>query len=113
MLLHNLRKELTGKKLVLMVDNTSLFYSMAKHWGSELMMPCIYEMCYLMMEYKIQIWFEWMPTEANKLADSLSRFDFVGVRKWVRLLGIKVNPHKTELVYHFKLKYRELSFMHS
>ena len=113
MLLHNLKDILTGKKLVLMVDNTSLFYSMAKHWGSELMMPCIYEICYLMMEYKIQVWFEWIPTEANKLADSLSRFDFECFWKWVRLHGIRVNPFKTELVYHFNLKYRDLIFRHS
>ena len=113
MLLHNLRKDLTGKKLVLMVDNTSLFYSMAKHWGSERMMPCIYEICYLMMEYKIQIWFEWIPTEANKLADSLSRFDFACFWKWVRLHGITVNPEPIEPVYYFKLKYREMLFRHT
>ena len=108
MLLHNMKEQLTGKQLVLLVDNTSLFYSMAKHWGSELMMPCVYEICYLLMEYKIQIWFEWIPTEVNKLADSLSRYDFDCFWKWVRLHDLTIKPKPLPITYFANLTYKGL-----
>lgn len=104
-MIQNLKDYLTGKKLILLVDNTALFYSMAKHWGSKAMMPCIYEICYLMMEYKIEIWFDWIPTECNKLADSLSRLDLPTFWKWVGLHGIKVTPIPLDLTYCPSLTY--------
>jgi len=106
MMLHNLRHDLTGKKLILLVDNTALFYSMAKHWGSDRLMPCIYEICILMMEYKIQIWFEWIPTKCNVLADALSRYDSNTFWKWIDLHNMNVKPKPTPLEY-----YNTLSFL--
>ena len=111
MLLYNLRRELTGKKLILLVDNTTLFYSMAKHWGTKEMMKCIYEICYLMMEYRIGVWFEWIPTDCNKLADSLSRFDFECFWKWVSIHGISVKPKPMCLEYCSKFKYQNRFYL--
>ena len=113
MMLHNLRNQLTGKKLILLVDDTSLFYSMVEHWGSERLMSCVHEICYLMMEYKIQMWFEWIPTGCNKLADSLSRIDFKCFWKWVRIHSITVRPKHIKLDYYFKLQYLDNLFRDS
>ena len=99
MLLHNLKHILTGKKLVLYVDNAVLFWAMARHWAGERMMPCIYEICNLMMEYKICVWFEWIPTECNTLADSLSRFELDTFWKWIKLHNMRVNDKPFQMTY--------------
>ena len=100
MMIHNLKHYLTGKRLILMVDNTPLFYSMAKHWGSEALMPFVYEICILMMKYKIQIWFEWIPTKDNVLADSLSRYDFNTFWKWTKIHNMTFFNKPTPLEYY-------------
>ena len=102
-LLHNMKDELRGKKLILLVDNTALFYSMAKHWGSERMMPCIYEMCLLMMQNNIRVWFEWIPTKCNVLADALSRYDFKMFWDWVNIHRMTISPKPITLSYYHKL----------
>ena len=104
MLLHNLRKELTGKKLILMIDNSELYHAMRRHWAGERMMLSIYEICFVMMECKIQVWFELIPSSCNKLADSLSRFDLNTFWKWVGINQITVNPTPKTLTYINKFK---------
>ena len=66
---------MNGKKFTLMVDSSALYHAMRRHWAGKRMMPSIFETCFVMMEYKIQVWFEWIPSACNKLADSLSRSD--------------------------------------
>ena len=99
MLMENLKHILTGKKLVLYVDNAVLFHAMSRHWAGERMMPCIYEICHIMMKYKIQIWFEWIPTDCNKLADALSRYDFDSFWKWVQIFRLQMRPFALNLKY--------------
>ena len=99
MLLHNLRHFLTGKRLVLFIDNAVLYWAMVRHWAGERMMPCIYEICLIMMKYRISVWFEWIPTEANKLADSLSRQNIPLFHKWTNFHQIRVEPKPTQLDY--------------
>ena len=99
MLLYNLREELTGKKLILFVDNSVLYWAMVRHWAGERMMPCIYEICNMMMEYKICVWFEWIPTDCNVLADTLSRHDELAFWEWINLFNIEVNPKPLQLDY--------------
>ena len=99
MLLHNLRHFLTGKRITLFIDNAVLYWAMVRHWAAQRMMPCIYEICLIMMRYRIAVWFEWIPTECNKLADSLSRFDMHTFHKWVQLHRIQVEPHPLRLQY--------------
>lgn len=98
-LLYNLKEQLSGKKLVLLVDNTTLFYAMIRHWSSPQMMPFVYCISLLMIKYRIAVWFEWIPTDLNKLADSLSRFDFKTFRKWVQIHNISVKPKPLTLTY--------------
>ena len=99
MLLYNLREELTGKKLILFVDNAVLYWAMVRHWAGERMMPCIYEICHMMMEYNICVWFEWIPTDYNVLADTLSRQDVASFWEWIRLFHININPTPLQLDY--------------
>lgn len=99
MLLYNLRKELTGKKLILYIDNSVLYWAMVRHWAGERMMPSIYEICATMMEYKICVWFEWIPTDCNVLADTLSRHDELAFWEWINLFNIEVNPEPLKLDY--------------
>ena len=99
MLLYNLRKKLTGKKVILYIDNSVIYWAMVKHWAGERIMPCIYEICSLMMEYKILVWFEWIPTECNKLADTLSRDEIKEFWRWVNLHQLRVKPKPERLHY--------------
>lgn len=73
--LYNLRRYLTGKRVVIYIDNATIYYAMCRHWASSAMlMEVIYDICAIMMKYRIEVWFEWIPTENNVLADTLSRF---------------------------------------
>ena len=105
MLLHNYRRFLTGKKIILFIDNSVLYYAMIRHWAGERMMPCIYEICHLMMEYKINIWFEYIPSDCNKMADSLSRYQFDVFWKWVKIHNITVKPKPVKVEYISKFKF--------
>ena len=108
-LLVNLRKMLTGKKVVIFVDNSALYYAMIRHWAGERLMPVIYEICQTMMKYKILVWFEYIPTDCNKLADALSRFDLATFRKWVNIHGIKVQSEPLKLTYHSDLQFMSVN----
>ena len=104
MMLHNLRKFQTGKRLVLYIDNAVLYWAMVRHWAGERMMPCIYEICLTMMEYRIDVWFEWIPTECNTLADSLSRFNLKKFWEWVKIHRISVEKSPIQLEYVHNLQ---------
>ena len=104
MLLHDLRKDLTGKKFILMMDNLALYHAMRRHWAGERMMPSIYEICFVMMECRIQVWFEWISSSCNKLADSLSRFDLNTFWKWAGIHQTTVNPLPQKLTHINKFK---------
>ena len=98
-LIETLKYKLTGKRLVLFVDNTAVFYAMCNRWAGPQLMPFVYETSIKMMEYKIDIWFEWIPTESNVLADTLSRFKTNEFWEWVNLYNIRLRPHKTPSKY--------------
>ena len=99
MLLYNLKEQLTGKKLILYVDNAVLYWAMVRHWAGERMMPCVYEICAIMMKYHITVWFEWIPTDCNLLADTLSRNEINAFKMWAKLHKIQINPNPIELKY--------------
>ena len=65
MIIRNLKHVLTGRKLILLIDNQTVYWAMKRHWSSDMMMPFIYELSLLQMKYKIWIWFEWFPTQFN------------------------------------------------
>ena len=101
--IETLKHQLTGRRLILMVDNTSVFYAMCKRWAKPRLMPFVYEVSLKMMEYKIDIWFEWIPTQCNVLADTLSRFKLQEFWQWVNLHNFKIDSKKTHSKYIRKL----------
>ena len=94
-LIETLKHSLTGRRLILYVDNTSVFYAMCNRWAGPQLMPFIYETSLKMMEYRIEIWFEWIPTQNNLLADTLSRFQTREFWEWVNLYNMQIDSHKT------------------
>lgn len=105
MLIYNQRNYLSGKRLTLYVDNTSLFFAMCKHWSSATqLMPFIYEISLLMIKYCIEIWFEWIPSKTNVMADALSRYDFNHFYKYTKLLNLEINKKPMPLFYYSSFK---------
>ena len=101
MIINNLKHWLTGKKLILLIDNQTLFWAMKRHWASGMMMPFIYELSLLQMKYKIWIWFEWIPTQYNILSDALSRGNLNSFWHAVELHNYKVDKKPLRLKYVF------------
>ena len=76
MLMYNMRDILTGNTVVIFIDNQALFHSVRRKWSpTRTMMIFIYEICLLMLEYRMDIWVEWISSEVNIGADALSRND--------------------------------------
>ena len=98
-LIETLKHQLTGKRLILMVDNTAVYYAMCKRWAKPNLMPFVYELSLKMMEYKIDVWFEWIPTQCNVLADTLSRFKMPEFWEWVNRYNFQINTKKTKSNY--------------
>ena len=66
--------KLTGRTVRVYIDNQVLFYAMSRKWSSKRsMMMFIYEICLLLIRYKINIYVEWIGTKRNTIADCLSR----------------------------------------
>ena len=101
MIIENLKHFLTGKKLILLVDNQTLYWAMKRHWSSGMMMPFIYELSLLQMKYRIWIWFEWIPTQFNILSDALSRGNLQSFWNAVHLYNFKLDSHPLTLNYVF------------
>ena len=78
---------------------------MIRHWAGERMMPCIYEICHLMMAFKISIWFEYIPSDCNKMADALSRYQFDVFWRWFNIHNLTVNPNPTRVKYIFEFEF--------
>ena len=90
-----LKHQLTGKRLILYVDNAAVFYAMCNRWAGPQLMLFIHETSLKMMEYKIDVWFEWIPTQSNVLADTLSRCKTDEFWEWINLYNLDVDSHKT------------------
>ena len=105
MLINNMKHVITGKKLILLVDNQTLFWAMKRHWSKGTMMPFIYELSLLQMKYRVWIWFEWIPTQYNVLADSLSRFRLSDFWHYVKQYNyaMRKDPCRLSYSYNFEL----------
>ncbi len=101
MLIWNFRHILTGQKLLLYIDNSSVMYSIFKNWsGSLALMEYIHEIVLLLCICKIEIHVEYIASDWNGPADSLSRFEFKRFRKLIRKWGYSVDDNFTRLEYY-------------
>ncbi len=106
MLLHNRRHDLTGRQILLYVDNKCVLYSMYRNWsGSAKLMEFIQEIVMLQCVYSIGIHIEYIPSEFNKLSDSLSRFNNNEFNHYVDMFGLDVNNKPDDVEYYECLRY--------
>ncbi len=103
-LLYNYRETLSGKQLLLYIDNTSVLYSLFKHWsGSVELMEFIQEAVLIMCKYCIGLRVEFIPTSMNGLSDTLSRGKLEEFYQIVDAFGLQMNPQPFETVYYDSL----------
>ncbi len=101
MLLYNYREILTGRQLLLYIDNKPVMYSIYKEWsGSEELMEYIHEITLLMSIYRIGLYVEYIPSEMNGLADSLSRFEWKRFYEIVNRYKMRIQPKPSPLEYY-------------
>ncbi len=101
MLLYNYRDILTGRKLLLYIDNTSVMYSIYRDWaGSPKLMEYIQEIVLLMCEYRIELRVHYIPSSFNGLADALSRFDAKRFHDLAHLYNVAINEKPSNLEYY-------------
>ena len=100
-MIQSLRHELTGRKIMLFIDNTAVMFSLFKHWaGSLQLMRYIQEITLLMCEYHIQLYVEYVASSMNSIADSLSRLDFQRFHETVDLFGLTMDDKPTKVEYY-------------
>ncbi len=106
MLLHNHRHDLTGRQVLLYVDNKCVLFSMYRNWsGSVELMEYIQEIVMIQCVYNIGIHIEYIPSEFNKLSDSLSRFNQKEFDHYVDVFDLEMNDQPDELEYYESLRY--------
>ncbi len=88
---------LTGKALKLYIDNTSCYYSMVRKWSTSYnMMIFVFELCLLMIKYKIYVHFVWLPSAFNFLPDRLSRFKMIEFHELCNTFNLKLAETKPD-----------------
>ena len=76
MAVHNFRHSLSGKQILIHIDNQAFFHAFRRRWSAKRrMMLYIYELCLISLRYKCVIWLQWIRSAINIFADSLSRDD--------------------------------------
>ncbi len=106
MLLWNRRKDLTGRQVLLYVDNKCVLYSLFRNWsGSDELMEYIQEIVMLQCVFSIGIHIEYIPSEFNKLSDSLSRFNDSEFNHYVNMFDLNMNKKPDEIEYYQCLQY--------
>ena len=105
MLLTRFGPELTGKRLLLHVDNQVIVACFAKKWSkSPKVMALIFEICALLIKFKMMLFIEWVASATNVVADALSRKDVPGCRKICDELKIPLDDDMTRCTYVEKLE---------
>ncbi len=104
-LLYNYRHILSGRQLLLYIDNKSVLFSIYKHWaGSEKLMEYIHEIVLLMCVFSIGLRVEFIPSSFNDLADSLSRFDWKRFYDTIDAFNLQMNDTQTQIEYYPTLR---------
>ena len=89
--INHFKYEFANKCGILYVDNTVVKDSFARKWSKNpRLMNCIYLICIIMMEVKCVIYFDWISTEKNCMADALSRFDVKKLFLSKKLFNFKI-----------------------
>lgn len=101
--------QLTGKSILICLDNEVFYYAMCHKWSPKRsIMIFVYEVCLLMIKYKIQIHFRWIESAVNSFADALSRFKLNDFHQLIKLYRIKIANNMTKTNY-----FNEFTLAHS
>ena len=112
-MIYNLRDKLTGKKVIVHIDNTTTFHSISKKWSKTYkIMIFVYEICLLMIKYNIFVWVEWISSTANIFADALSRYQIQRFRQATADFNIPIQPNPLQLQYFNDFKFNNLQYEH-
>ena len=104
MLLDNFKHVLTGRKLWLFIDNTSVLYSLYRYWaGSVTLMDYCHEIALLLCKYHIQLRVDFIPTHMNVPADTLSRQKMDEFFAFVEEFNLMIDAEATPLTYYNEL----------
>ncbi len=105
MMIWHHRKQLSGKKVLLYIDNQSVMYSIFKHWSSsDKLMEFIQELILIMCCYCIDVHVNYIPTKMNDGADALSRDQLDRFHELVDLYGWEINEQMDDVDYYNDLK---------
>ncbi len=105
MMLWNHRKFLTGKKVLLYLDNKSVMYSMFRNWSnSDLLVEFIQEITLLQCIYCIDVHVDYIPSVLNDLSDALSRSQLYRFLFDIKLYGLEMDPLPSVVEYYPTLK---------
>ncbi len=74
-ILNTLKHELTGSKIHISIDNNTTVNGIKQKWSkTHNIMMFVYELCHIMIKYKILIYVDWISSATNVLSDALTRF---------------------------------------
>ena len=52
----------------------------------------------MMLRYKLFVWFKWVSSSSNYLADKLSRFEFVQFKDYCAIFDIQIDDRMTQTI---------------
>ncbi len=100
------KDKLTGKKLVLYIDNSTAVASIRKKWSNSMqIMMFIYDLCILMIKYKCLIYVDWISSNSNGVSDALSRCNWDTFWNIVNLYQMTINPLPTTSLYYNNFRF--------
>ena len=104
MMIHHCRKMLTGRRIWLLVDNTTCMYGIINAWSSSpAMMNFVQEIMMLLMEYCIELRVDYIPSEFNILPDLLSRGARDEAIEWMELCHLDMEE-QSDVDYYDHLR---------
>ncbi len=88
--LQTMANKLSGKAIKIYIDNKVIQCCLRRRWShSDSIMKWIYAICTHCVQYKIKPIFQWIPTEINIFADTLSRGKSDKFQSWMKSFGLQ------------------------
>ncbi len=104
--INTLKSELTGQTVHLCIDNLIVVTTLIKKWTFNYnLMMFLYELCHILIKYKILIKVDWISSATNILSDSLSRDDFDSFWDEITLHNLIVDPAPINTLYYNDYNY--------
>ena len=100
------RAMLTGRRVRIYCDNKNVVCALVRRWSSSpVLFMFVLELVMYMIEFKIQLWVEWLSTHCNVLADALSRNKLRLFFRVARTTGVSLDKSRTRVVYPTEFRF--------